>query len=115
MPFEDRIPEIINSVADQLTSLLQLYKMALIQVSSDNVNSRLRSETFPGNPVFHDVDKIIYPASADLKTFLNLIDTLEDATLNSKTQEILHHANYTFNNDCKCVERASSRMDNIKK
>ncbi|KAL0122070.1 hypothetical protein PUN28_007089 [Cardiocondyla obscurior] len=60
---------------------------ALVHVSSAYVNS-----------VLHDVDEIVYPAPADVKTFLNLIDTLDDATLNSKTPEILNnHANpYTF-------------------
>ncbi|XP_011861554.1 PREDICTED: putative fatty acyl-CoA reductase CG8306 [Vollenhovia emeryi] len=59
----------------------------LIHVSSAYVNS-----------VLHDVDEIVYPAPADVNTFLKLIDALDDATLNSKTPEILNnHANpYTF-------------------
>ena len=50
------------------------------------------------NAVLHNVDEIIYPAPADINTILKLVDTLDDATLNSKTPEILkNHPNpYTF-------------------
>ncbi|TGZ55748.1 Fatty acyl-CoA reductase [Temnothorax longispinosus] len=60
---------------------------ALVHVSSAYVNS-----------VLHDVDEIVYPAPADVNSFIKLIDSLDDATLNSKTPEILNdHPNpYTF-------------------
>ncbi|EGI61733.1 Putative fatty acyl-CoA reductase [Acromyrmex echinatior] len=60
---------------------------ALVHVSSAYVNA-----------VLHNVDEIIYPAPADVNTILKLVDTLDDATLNSKTPEILkNHPNpYTF-------------------
>lgn len=48
--------------------------------------------------MLHDVDEIVYPAPADVNTFLKLIDTLDDVALKSKTPEILNnHPNpYTF-------------------
>lgn len=48
--------------------------------------------------MLHNVDEIIYPVSADVNTLLKLIDTLDDATLNSKMPEILksHTNSYTF-------------------
>lgn len=50
------------------------------------------------NSMLHNVDEIVYPAPADVNTVLKLINTLDAATLDAKTPEILNgHPNpYTF-------------------
>lgn len=50
------------------------------------------------NSVLHNVDEIVYPAPADVNTVLKLINTLDAATLDAKTTEILkdHPNPYTF-------------------
>ncbi|XP_036147919.1 putative fatty acyl-CoA reductase CG8306 isoform X4 [Monomorium pharaonis] len=60
---------------------------ALVHVSSAYVNA-----------VLHDVDEVVYSAPADVNALLKLVDTLDDAALNSKTPEILkdHPNPYTF-------------------
>lgn len=59
----------------------------LVHVSSAYVNSTL-----------YDVDEIIYPAPADVNTFLKLVNSLDTAALDAKTPEILkdHPNPYTF-------------------
>lgn len=70
----------------QLCQEIKNFK-ALVHVSSAYVNS-----------VLHDVDEIVYPAPADVNSFLKLVDTLDDAALIAKTPEILkdHPNPYTF-------------------
>lgn len=70
----------------QLCQEIKNFKV-LVHVSSAYVNSTL-----------YDVDEIIYPAPADVNTFLKLVSSLDTATLDAKTPEILkdHPNPYTF-------------------